>query len=83
MAQIDVTVLTKKGSPKVIQGSTGVFIKLIEPKNGQNFVDAHNNCTTLMFEQQKDGSLTFSLKDGANVIVENKSISDLLSAFKP
>lgn len=35
-----------------------------------------------MFEQQKDGSLTFFLKEGANVIVANKSISDLLNAFK-
>lgn len=82
MGQIDVTVLTKKGSPKLVQGSTGVFIKLIEPKEGQSFVDAHNNCTTLMFEQQKDGSLTFSLKEGTNVIVVGKSISELLSAFK-
>lgn len=32
-----------------------------------------------MFEQQKDGSLTFFLKEGANVIVANKSISELLS----
>lgn len=83
MGQIDVTVLSKKGSPKLVQGSTGVFIKLIEPKEGQSFVDAHNNCTTLMFEQQKDGSLTFFLKEGANVIVANKSISELLSVFKP
>ena len=30
MGQIDVTVLSKKGSPKLVQGSTGVFIKLIE-----------------------------------------------------
>lgn len=82
MAQIDVTVLAKKGSPKVVQGSTSVFIKLIEPKEGQSFVDAHNNCVTLMFEQQKDGSLTFSLKEGDNVIVANKPISDLLSTFK-
>lgn len=82
MGQIDVTALVKKGYPKVVQGSTGVFIKLIEPKEGQSFVDAYNNCTTLMFEQQKDGSLTFFLKEGANVIVANKSISDLLNAFK-
>jgi len=82
MTQIDVTVLAKKGSPKVVQGSTGVFINLIEPKEGQSFVDAHNNCVTLMFEQKKDGSLTFFLKEGNNVIVANKPISDLLSAFK-
>lgn len=82
MGQIDVTVLAKKSSPKVVQGSTGVFINLIEPKEGQSFVDAHNKSTILMFEQQKDGSLTFSLKEGGNVIVANKPISDLLSAFK-
>lgn len=53
MGQIDVTVLSKKAYPKVVQGSTGVFIKVIEPK------------------------------EGTNVIVANKPISDLLSAFKP
>jgi hypothetical protein len=37
MGQIDVTVLCKKGSPKLVQGSTGVFIKLIEPKEGAKF----------------------------------------------
>ena len=98
MGQIDVTVLAKKGSPKLVQGSTGVFIKLIEPKEGQSFVDAHNNCTTLMFEQQKDGSLTFffssnkqtlkllsalsSKKNCKKPSLANKSISDLLNAFK-
>lgn len=85
MGQIDVTVKPygKKAYPKVVQGSTGVFIKVIETKEGQSFVDAHNNCTTIMFEQAEDGSVTFLLKEGTNVIVANKLISDLLSAFKP
>lgn len=82
MGQIDVTVLSKKTNPKVVQGSTGVFIKVIEPKEGQSFVDAHNNCITIMFEQAEDGSVTFFLKEGANVITANRPISDLLSAFK-
>lgn len=64
-----------------MQGSTGVFIKVIEPKEGQSFVDAHNNCTTIMFEQAEDGSVTFFLKEGANVITANRPISDLLNAF--
>lgn len=83
MGQIDVTVLSKKAYPKVVQGSTGVFIKVIEPKEGQSFVDAYNNCTTIMFEKAEDGSVTFFLKEGANVITANRPISDLLSAFKP
>lgn len=82
MGQIDVTVLSKKANPKVVQGSTGVFIKVIEPKEGQSFVDAHNNCTTIMFEQAENGSVTFFLKEGANVITANRPISDLLNAFK-
>lgn len=82
MGQIDVTVLSKKANPKIVQGSTGVFIKVIEPKEGQSFVDAHNNCTTIMFEQAEDGSVTFFLKEGANVITANRPISDLLNAFK-
>lgn len=82
MGQIDVTVLSKKANPKVVQGSTGVFIKVIEPKEGQSFVDAHNKCTTIMFEQAEDGSVTFFLKEGANVITANRPISGLLNAFK-
>lgn len=53
------------------------------PYKSDNTYKGEKVTTTLMFEQQKDGSLTFFLKEGANVIVANKSISELLSAFKP